>query len=133
MLKNLDAIYYPDKRPSNVWYKVKKIDSVDAKIVGSEFPEKYYRDPKTRKEDRNRITKPWAMGWFGALVYQLEDGTTGTVSGFDDAEKMVMSDGKWSVKPEYVGRYMELKFMEKTKDKKLRHPRFIRLREEIEK
>jgi ATP-dependent DNA ligase len=133
MLKNLDALYYPDKRPSNVWYKVKKIDSVDAKIVGAAPPEMYYRDPKTAKADETRVTKPWQMGWFGALVYELEDGTQGTVSGFDDAEKQKMSDSKHGIKPEYIGRYMELKFMEKTKDKKLRHPRFIRLREEIEK
>lgn len=133
MLKNLHAKYQPDKRPSNTWYKVKKIDSTDAKIVGSAPPEMYYKDPKTGEIDKNRLTKPSYMGWFGAIIYELEDGTQGTVAGFDDAEREKMSDGHHAVKPEYIGRYMELKFMEKTKDKKLRHPRFIRLREEVEK
>lgn len=132
MLKNTQAKYFPDKRPSNTWYKVKKVDTVDAKIVGSAPPEKYYRDQVTNAVDFGRLTKPYANGWFGALVYELEDGTQGTVSGFDDSEKAKMSHIH-EVKPEYIGRYMELKFMEKTKDGKLRHPRFIRLREIVEK
>lgn len=132
MLKNLRAKYFPDKRPTGVWYKVKKVDSVDAKIIGSEAPEKYYKDPETGAVDMTRLTKPYANGWFGALVYQLDNGVTGTVSGFDDEEKTLMSRCH-QVKPEFLGRYMELKFMEKTKDGKLRHPRFIRLRDEIEK
>lgn len=133
MLKNLESKYQPGKRPSSTWYKVKKVDSVDAKIVGSAPPEVYYRDPVTNKSDSTRMTKPYQQGWFGALVYELEDGTQGTVSGFDDTEKGQMSDGHHRVKSHLIGRYMELKFMEKTKDGKLRHPRFIRLREEVEK
>lgn len=133
MLKNLKATYAPGKRPSNTWYKVKKIDSTDAKIVGSEPPERFYKDPKTAKIDFSRETKPWELGWFGAIVYELEDGTRGTVSGFTDTEKEEMSDGYHRVKRELIGKYIELKFMEKTKKGRLRHPRFIRIREEIEK
>lgn len=133
MLKNLLAKYQVGKRPSNAWYKVKKVDSVDAKIVGAAPPEVFYRDPKTGELDEERVTKPYAQGWFGALVYELEDGTSGTVAGLDDEEKQKMSDGHHGLKPEYLGRYVELKFMEKTKLGKLRHPRFIRLRDPIEK
>lgn len=132
MLKNLNSMYIPGKKPAHTWYKVKKVDSIDAKIVGSCSPEKYYRDPKTNEEDTTRLTKLYENGWFGAIIYELEDGTRGTVSGFSDEERAKMSENH-QVKPCYLGRWMELKFMEKTKDGKLRHPRFIRLREEVEK
>ena len=132
MLKHLNSLYIPGKKPANTWYKVKKVDSVDALIVGSCSPEKYYRDPETNKEDHNRITKLYQNEWFGALMYELEDGTRGTVSGFSDEERERMSEN-YQVKPCYMGRWVELKFMEKTRDGKLRHPRFIRLREEVEK
>lgn len=133
MLKNKMGIYQPGKRPANNWYKVKKVDSIDAKIIGAEPPEQYYRDPATNTVDLSRYTKPWANGWFGAIKYELEDGTVGTVSGFDDEEKEDMSDGQHGIKPQYIGQWIELKYMEKTKDGKLRHPRFIRFRGEVEK
>lgn len=133
MLKNIHGYYYPDKRPTGIWFKVKKVDSIDAMIVGSEPPETLYQDPKTGKYDENRMTKPYEKGWFGALIYELEDGSRGTVAGFTDSDKAQMSDGKCNVKGEYVGRWMELKYMEKTREGNLRHPRFIRLRNEIEK
>lgn len=133
MLKNIHGWYYPGKRPTGVWYKEKKVDSIDAIITGCEPPEKYYKDPKTNKIDEDRYTKPYWKGWFGALTYILEDGSTGTVAGFTDGEKEMLSDGNHGIKTEYIGRFMELKFMERTGEGNLRHARFIRLREKIEK
>lgn len=133
MLKNKHGIYQPGKRPANNWYKVKKVDSVDAKIIGAEPPEQFYRDPVTQVVDLSRLTKPWERGWFGAVRYELDDGTIGTVAGFSDDEKIFMSDLSHGILPDYIGRWMELKYMEKTKDGKLRHPRFIRFKDEVEK
>lgn len=133
MLKNKTGLYQPGKRPANNWYKVKKVDSTDARIIGAEAPEQFYHDPDTNTFDLSRFTKPWERGWFGAVKYELEDGTVGTVAGFSDDEKQLMSDGKHGILPMYIGQWMELKYMEKTKEGRLRHPRFIKFRGEVEK
>ena len=141
VLKNLKASYQfgtakRDAKPANNWYKVKKKDTVDVKITGSIEPEQFYRDPMTGVYDLGRLTKPWAEGWFGSITFEFEeDGKlyTGSTAGITDHTKTIMSDGEHSIKPEYIGRTMEVEFMEKTADGNLRHPRFVRLKEEVEK
>jgi ATP-dependent DNA ligase len=61
VLKNLQASYQfgtfqRDAKPANNWYKVKKKDTIDVKITGSEPPEQYYRDPVTGVYDLGRFT-----------------------------------------------------------------------------
>ena len=141
VLKNLQSDYIfgtprRDAKPANHWYKVKKKDTIDVKIIGSIPPEQFYRDPMTGVYDLSRPTKPWSEGWFGSLAFEFEeDGKvyTGSTSGMTDDMRARMSDGCHRVHPMYYGRIMEVEYMEKTADGNLRHPRFVRLREEIEK
>ncbi len=141
VLKNLQASYQfgtykRDAKPANNWYKVKKVDTIDVKITGSEPPEQFYRDPVTGVYDLGRTTKPWSEGWFGSITFEFQEDDKvyrGSTSGMTDYMKARMSDGKHNILPQYKGRIMEVEFMEKTADGNLRHPRFVRLREEVEK
>jgi hypothetical protein len=49
-----------------------------------------------------------------------------------DDMKRLLSDGKHGVKQEYIGRTIEVEFFERNKYGNCEHPRFIRLREEVE-
>jgi len=142
VLKNLNSTYRLGKpgreaKPVNHWYKVKKKDTVDVTITGSELPEKYYKDPQTATLDLNRLTKPYQMGWFGSITFMFkdEDGIMryGSCSGITDNMKDKLSNGEHHIKDEYVGMIMEVEYMEKTSDGNLRHPRFVRIREREEK
>lgn len=141
VLKNIDSDYVMgtakrDAKPSNHWYKVKKKDTIDVRITGSTPPEQFYRDPITGVYDLGRPTKPWSEGWFGSITFKFEeDGKVycGSTSGMTDYMRAQLSDGHHNILPQYEGRVMEVEFMEKTSDGNLRHPRFVRLREEIEK
>lgn len=137
VLKNLDSLYYQDKKKAGTWYKYKKKDTIDVVIDGSEPPETYYRDPVSGEYDYDRYTKPYEKGWFGSITFHFEDENGvlcyGKTSGFTDEMKDILSTGNHGIKPEYLGRIMEVEYMEKTKDGNLRHPRFVRIREEIEK
>lgn len=130
MAKKADSQYYPGKR-TNEWLKVKNHKSADVLIAG------YTKPTGSRK-------------YFGSLVLAVKDGKefkhaghAGT--GFDDKklkelydllqpirqenspfnEKIETSNVVTWVKPVYV---CEVKFTEWTKDDKLRHPVFLRLR-----
>lgn len=145
VFKNLSALYVNGptgcKKPNKTWYKYKKKDTVDVRIIGAEPPEEFYRDPDTKEYDYYRHTKPWSFGWFGSIVFEslpdaLLDGGEyfqGNCSGISDAKRQTMSDGGHGIRPEYIGRIMEVEYFEKTTDGNLRHPRFVRLREEVEK
>ena len=80
VLKNLYSTYRLGKpgreaKPVNHWYKVKKKDTIDVTITGSEPPEKYYKDPQTATLDLNRLTKPYQVNWFGSnIMFKDEDG-----------------------------------------------------------
>lgn len=137
VLKNIGSKYYQGKKKADTWYKVKRSDTVDVIITGSKPPEQYYKDPSTGATHFDRITKPWGEGWIGSIEFKFEDedGKThiGYCSGLTDDERRKFSDGKHGIKPEYIGRVIEVEYMEKTSDGNLRHPRFKRLRPEIEK
>lgn len=140
VFKNKKAKYVVGKskcmKPSGNWYKAKKHDTVDVVIVGSTEPEHYYRDPETNKQNLKRETKPWQMGWIGSIDFMFQsEGVKfyGSCSGLSDSMKTTLSDGNHGIKDEYIGRWMEVEFMEKTSDGNLRHPRFVRIREEEEK
>ena len=132
MAKKADSHYYPGKR-TNEWLKVKNHKSADVIIAG--------------------YTKPTgARKYFGSLVLAIKKGKflkhvghAGT--GFDD-EKLeelykLFQPLKRSVSPfktkietnekvTWVDPILvcEVKFTEWTKDEKLRHPVFLRLRED---
>jgi ATP-dependent DNA ligase len=132
VLKNLYSTYYEGKKKANTWYKIKKRDNEDVVIIGSTPPEQYYRDPVNGDFHYDRITKPWANGWIGSIDFKYGN-KTGSCSGISDELRASLSNGNHRIKPEYIGRIMEIEYMELTKDGNFRHPRFVRIRETIEK
>lgn len=131
MAKNKNSLYYPGKRTSE-WLKVKNHKAEDVLIAGYTAP----------SGSRN---------YFGSLVLAMKNGKEFTYignagSGFDEKKlasihKMLQPLKKdvspfkevvkipkvtW-VEPTFV---CEVKFTERTKDGKLRHPVFLRLRDD---
>ena len=140
VFKNVNSVYQfgnPKKaaKPANTWYKYKKKDTVDVTIIGGIAPDEFYTDPNTRTIDPNRRTKPWERGWIGSIEFRFidEDGDhhVGSCSGITDDLRELLSD-RHRIKDGFIGKTMEVEFMEKTSDGNLRHPRFIRIREDIE-
>jgi len=131
MAKNAESFYHPGKR-TNDWLKIKNHKTADVLIAG--------------------FTKPaGARNYFGSLILAIKDGSSfkyagNAGTGFDEQklrslhelllpyqqaeppfdEKIRFKDVTW-VKPVFV---CEVKFTEWTKDEKLRHPVFLRLRED---
>ena len=132
MAKKADSLYYPGKR-TNEWLKIKHHKSDEAIIVG-------FTAPRGKRK------------YFGALVLGIKKdgkllyaGHTG--SGFNEQSlkelydklvPIVQTDSPFSEKvktnmpvtwvaPQYV---CELKFTEWTRDGKMRHPIFLRLRQD---
>jgi bifunctional non-homologous end joining protein LigD len=131
MAKHKDSLYYPGKR-SGDWLKVKNHKSEDVIIAGYTAP-------------------AGARNHFGSLVLAMKDGkefryigNAGT--GYDEKKlksiytmlqpfktetspfrEIIKIPGVTWVEPSFV---CEVKFTERTKDGKLRHPVFLRLRED---
>jgi len=82
--------------------KVKPKDTADVMVTGLK--------PGTGKYE----------GMLGAFL--TDHGNVGT--GLTDADRVLYND------PSYIGQVLEVEFMEVTKDSKMRHPRFIRIRED---
>lgn len=140
VFKNLNSFYLSKERNmkrSGYWYKYKRKDTIDVIITGSKPPEQFYKDISTATYDLSRVTKPWRMGWFGSLNFDFKDEEgnifSGSCSGMTDEMRSMLSDGNFNVKQEYIGRTIEIEFFERNKYGNCEHPRFIRLREELEK
>jgi ATP-dependent DNA ligase len=118
VLKNPLASYHPGKRPANVWFKVKKFDTLDVIITGF-------------KPGQGKYT-----GQVGALEFSLwirdEEGNPvgrrvmGYCRGFDDGLCRDMTDNF----DQYRDTVMEIRhFGQVGKDQVgYRHPQFIRMR-----
>jgi ATP-dependent DNA ligase len=106
MLKNIDALYYPDKRPENTWYKVKKSMTYDVVVMG-------YTEGKGKYE-----------GLIGAVEFGLyKKGVLtpcGQCSGFDNEMRRNITGSKEF----YMHRVFEISAMERTSDGHFRHPVF---------
>jgi len=94
------------------WTKVKKEDTADAFIIGATSGKGKY------------------AGQIGALELAVYNKgsilSIGNCSGMDDSTRKKMTD--MAIKKELLGKVIEVKFNEVTKNYKLRHPRFIRWR-----
>ena len=107
MIKDLNAIY--ENRRSTAWMKLKPEETEDLKVIGVEEGTGKY------------------IGKLGALICQLSNGGSVSVgSGFKDDERK----DYWNSKDVIIGKIIEIKFQEKTKDGSLRFPVFVRWRDD---
>ena len=105
--KNLNAVYEFDRSAN--WLKLKFVETLDLEVVGS-----YVGTGKNALR-------------LGGLIIKMQDGTNVNVGGgYQDVQR----DEFWKKRNEMVGKIIEVKFQEKTKDGSLRFPVFIRVRED---
>jgi len=133
VLKNINGLYIPDKRPVGNWIKVKKYSTYDVIITGFEPPEKVYTgkylDNWSFWEGDTPVTRYYYNGWIGAVKFgAFVDGEfkeIGRTSGMADSIREMLSKN-----PEaHVGRVIEVGAMGVIpKTHALRHPRFLRIR-----
>lgn len=96
---------YEAKR-SNVWMKFKNKETEDCKILS------YF-------EGEGKYTE-----LLGGFVVSFKGKDLGVGTGFTDQERAAY----WLARDQLVGKWMEISFMEKTKDDLARHPVFERMR-----
>lgn len=113
MLKNPNAAYQIGKRRANTWYKVKKFDTVDCKILGGVFGKGKYE---------NQI---------GALVVEDPTGTEIKVSGMAD---WLRSDMTENFSKKYWTKMCEVRYFGKVGEDAdgYRHPQFLRMRPDLD-
>jgi len=153
VLNKADSKYLPGKRKAWNSIKFKPNLTVDAIVTDVVDSTKYYEGTEIEgwqywineitgnKETGNYngvpnmkpITKYHFYGWPSTIEFGFyKDGniiTSGTVSsGLSDEILEDMSNNR----EKYLGKAVELSCMEITEDKKLRHPIFLRIREDID-
>lgn len=109
ILKNPVGRYVEGKRPANVWYKVKKFESIDVQIKGYTSGEGKY------------------AGQIGAIVFEY-DGRTFKCSGMDDATRAAIS----AAPIEHLHRWIEVRHFGFVGEDGLRFPQFLRFRPDKE-
>ena len=132
MAKKIDSFYYPGKR-TNEWLKIKHHKSEEAIIAGFTAPRggrKYFGALVLgiKKDGKLLYAGHTGSGFNELLLKEIYDKLSPIVqteSPFDERVKTNMPV-TW-VNPQYV---CELKFTEWTRDGKMRHPIFLRLRED---
>lgn len=137
ILKNLDSIYCTDgKRKKNSWAKLKKSLTVDVVIMDAMPPDRMYQGKYESNYYENGVpvTKFWANGWIGAITYgAYVDGVLrpiGQVSGMNEDIRKMLSDGKHGLNKAHYGRVIEVYAMEILPSGVLRHPVFMRFRDD---
>lgn len=138
VFKHKDCPYRPGKRTTtSQMYKYKQhLDSIDLICIGIEDPEYYYtgKEAETwpyKDDEGNLITKAAYYGWKNALrlgAYKdnklIEVGTV--ASGLTDAIRENLAENP----DDWIGSVIECEAMSVTKDGALRHPVFIRKRDD---
>jgi len=152
ILKDINAKYFPGKSPVGNWIKVKKYETYDVIITGYEPPEKYYTGKypedwaywecnhsgeiffnknEAIKQGRkvSPVTRFHANGWIGAIKFGAyvngEFREIGRTSGMDDSIRAEISKNP----TDFIGQIIEVGCMGVIpKTKALRHPRFLRVR-----
>lgn len=112
MVKSPDALYQPGKR-SRDWLKIKPVDTADAVITGFDERISVSGEPQ---------------GIVGSIKVRTEDGSTADVAGL----KLDLAKEMWTNQDDFIGRWLEFEYMERTPGGAFRHPRFVRLREDKE-
>ena len=107
MVKTLNGMY--EYKRTYAWQKMKPEHTEDLEIVGIDEGKGKY------------------VGQLGAFICQLDNGDTVNVgSGLKDEERIEL----WPRRDELIGKLIEVKFQEKTKDGSMRFPIFMRFRED---
>ena len=136
ILKGMDSKYSPGKRPAWSWIKFKPEDTHDVIALSFNSPTKEYTGKEIDNwkywENEIPVTKSYANGWIGSInmgVYK--DGKIfpiGSVaSGLTEKTLAAIKQSP----NDYINKPMEVKAMETTSDFKLREPKFIKFREDI--
>jgi ATP-dependent DNA ligase len=108
ILKNPRARYVPGKRPANVWYKLKKYDTIDVRIIG-------YKRGQGKYEDQ-----------IGSIEWQDTESTmTGFCSGMADEVRADITENA----SKYLGRAFEMRHFGAMVDG-VRFPQFLRWRDD---
>lgn len=117
MIKRLDSTYVPGGR-TDAWLKVKRFSTADFFIIGS-------TPGKGRNEGKVGSLKVAYTGDDGKPVYVAD------VRGFDDKTCEWLTDPETGdVKAEHVGKVLEVMGQARTKNERIRHPHFVRWRED---
>lgn len=109
IVKPLDGLY--EKKRSYNWLKIKDEVSAGASI---DLPVVGYKRGTGKYEN-----------CLGALVIDF-NGVEVSVSGFTDAERVEI----WATRDQVIGRLVEVKYHQITPDGSMRHPRFVRFRDD---
>lgn len=110
MLKTYDHKYASGKRTDG-WLKVKPEDDADGKIV--------------RLIEAHSL-EGVPLGRVGSVEVELEDGSTATPAGFEHDLGRLM----WENPQQFIGQWIEFKYMERDRAGGYRHPFFHRFRED---
>lgn len=133
VLKRKDSLYLFGKKPMWEWMKIKQADTCDLFITGYKEPTKFYTGgaydtwPYWMEEEsiKRPVTKPYYMGWVGALALSAYvNGQVKQICYASGLSETVLQQIKDHEK-EYIGRVVQISFMEKTEDGYPRHPAFV--------
>lgn len=159
MLKNINGLYVPDKRPRWNWIKVKKEITADVVITGFKPAKREYEGKELKTwqywesysgdklilngleeskqfieeygEPVQPVTKYYWHGWIGSIEFSQYNnkGELVPMGECSGISEELRKD--MSENPEkYIGQVMEISAMQRTKDGYFRHPQFLRLRDD---
>lgn len=132
MIKDLDGEYRPGKRGTE-WLKVKTMSTGDFFIIGS-TPGKGRNEGKVGSlklayydaANANAMSAPHTSSLDATCVKYVAD-----CRGFDDATCDMLTDPETGdVKDEFIGRVVEIMGQGRTKNERIRHPHFVRWRDD---
>ncbi|MDL2284431.1 hypothetical protein LJC19_04740 [Oxalobacter sp. OttesenSCG-928-P03] len=110
IIKSSDGLYH--RRRNHAWTRIKAEDSVDVKVTGAEEGTGKYR------------------GMLGALIVDFKGVSVNVGTGLSDQQRYSFWDAFQKDEQNLIGRLIEVQYHEVTPDGSLRHPRFIRFRDD---
>ena len=132
VFKHVNGVYVMGKRPMDNWIKYKAEDTDDVIIMGFDDPERVYTGKDVENwpywEGDVPVTKHYHKGQIGSVVFGKYDGRgelvyLGSCTGLSDKQREEFTNDQ----DKYIGQVMEIKYMEKTRDGRYRHPNFVRI------